>query len=56
MKEFEIKTMDSEGSELTFLTKAKNIPGALRNLINRSADFTMVEDHEEITIKVKEVK
>ena len=54
--DYEIITRVRNGCKLTFLTRAKNLKGALRNLINRSHDFEYISEHytkQIIDIKIK---
>lgn len=50
--DYEIITKDGK-SKMIFLTKAKNIKGALRHLLNNSHDFKMVKNEKSIIIKIK---
>jgi len=56
MKKDYVITTKSEGSNLTFLTQAKNIRGAVKQLIKNSSDFKMTKSQKSVTIKIMEDK
>ena len=57
MKEYEITTR-TKYSKATFLTEGKNVKSALKNLINRSADFQYSCEHcdDKLRITIKLLK
>jgi len=56
MNEYEIITKNKFGKS-TFLTKGRSPKSALRNLINRSADFKMLsKDNTTLNIIIKILK
>ena len=61
MKDFYVIVRNYDGrrlsDELTFLTRAKTIKSALRNLVNNSSDFNIISDKQlKLRIILEEMK